>query len=89
MRARLAVGAVVVAALAGGYAVADAADVVPGILTSQPLTSEPAPFRTALPVSAASASPVPVTAVGTEAPLPDASAVQEPREGREGRRPHR
>lgn len=77
MRARLAVGAVVVAALAGGYAVADAADVVPGILTSQPLTSEPAPFRTALPVSAASASPVPVTAVGTEAPLPDASAVQE------------
>ncbi len=56
---------------------ADAADVVPGVLTSAPVPQPPAAFLTAEPVAAASPSPVPVTPVSEDAPLPAASVVQQ------------
>lgn len=59
-----------------GYAAADAADLVPGILTSSPLPSPQPPLLTASPVAVASPSPGPIGLVDTEAPVPSADAVQ-------------
>ncbi len=80
MRGRLIAGIltpIVVLAGAAGYLVADAADLVPGWVTTSPELGPPAPFLTAEPVE-------PTAAPGTilaplfdpEAPLPDAARIQ-------------
>lgn len=72
-----AVVAVVALALAGagGYAYADAADVVPGWITDAPIPPDPQPFPSAsLPAVAAPAQPAPLP--DDTAPLPDAATVQ-------------
>ncbi|MDE0573666.1 D-alanyl-D-alanine carboxypeptidase/D-alanyl-D-alanine-endopeptidase [Demequina sp. B12] len=61
----------------GGYAVADAYDIVPGWVTAAPIPPSPAPFLSAQPVTAASPQASAVTEVSDTAPMPDASAVQE------------
>lgn len=74
---RLRVGATVttVVALFGGYLVADAYDVVPGMVTLQPPPDPPAPFPTA-PGAVPGPSPaVAVPALSDEAPVPSASAT--------------
>jgi len=65
--------------LVGGtaaYAWADAADLVPGFITSAPLPSPQPAFITASPVAAASPTPGPVGPVDFAAPVPDAATVQ-------------
>ncbi|GAA4718825.1 D-alanyl-D-alanine carboxypeptidase/D-alanyl-D-alanine-endopeptidase [Isoptericola chiayiensis] len=76
---RLGVGATVTTALAlfGGYLVADAYDVVPGMVTLEPPHSSPAPFPS---VPGATPGPSPEVAVpplDDDAPVPDAAAVDE------------
>lgn len=62
---------------AAGYLAADAADLVPGWVTTSAEASPPAPFVTAAPVET-SAAPGTVVAplVDPGAPLPDAAAIQ-------------
>ncbi|WP_413452015.1 D-alanyl-D-alanine carboxypeptidase/D-alanyl-D-alanine-endopeptidase [Georgenia phoenicis] len=57
--------------LAGGYAAADAADLVPGVLTTAAPVPEPAPFPQP---TAEPAAPL-VAALDPQAPLPSASAL--------------
>ncbi|GAA1994718.1 D-alanyl-D-alanine carboxypeptidase/D-alanyl-D-alanine-endopeptidase [Isoptericola halotolerans] len=76
---RLRVGATVttVVALFGGYLVADAYDVVPGMVTLQPAPEPAAPFPTA-PGAVDGPSPVvAVPALSEDAPVPSASAVDD------------
>ncbi|MDN4484203.1 D-alanyl-D-alanine carboxypeptidase/D-alanyl-D-alanine endopeptidase [Demequina lignilytica] len=77
MRVRV-LGAVTaaVALLAGGYLWADAADLVPGWFTLAPVEEPQPPFITAAPVTVASSSPLPVTAIDPDAPRPSAAVVQ-------------
>lgn len=56
---------------------ADAYDVVPGWVTRQPEPVEPAPFKTAEAVAAKAPRASALSDVGTDAPLPSASVVQE------------
>ena len=77
MRWRIRTGAAVtvVAVLIGGYLVADAYDVVPGMLTLAPAPAEPAPFPTA-PGAVPGPSPSPVLeTLPADAPVPSASDV--------------
>ncbi|WP_062077832.1 D-alanyl-D-alanine carboxypeptidase/D-alanyl-D-alanine endopeptidase [Demequina globuliformis] len=60
----------------GGYAVADAYDLVPGWITNQPLPVEPAPFLTASAVEVQAPRASAVTEVTETAPLPSRQAVQ-------------
>lgn len=73
------VAAVVVPALllagAGGYAWADAADLVPGVLTSSPEPTPQPPLITASPVAAASPTPGPVSDFDINAPIPSSTQV--------------
>ena len=80
MRGRVIAGVLtplVVLASAAGYLAADAADLVPGWVTTSPVPVSPAPFLTADQVEPGAA---PGTAVAPlfdpEAPLPDAARVQ-------------
>lgn len=61
---------------AAGYAAADAADLVPGILTSEPLPSPQPPLLTASPITVAEPSSGPVGLVSGDAPVPSPDAVQ-------------
>lgn len=61
---------------AGGYAWADAEDLVPGFITKEPTPPVPAPFLSATNVAPAAGSGVPLDQVGDGAPMPDATAVQ-------------
>ncbi len=61
---------------AGGYAVADAADVVPGWVTSQPAHVPPAPRPVAASVSAIALPALPKLAVDSTAPIPSGAKVQ-------------
>ncbi|MGC5168612.1 D-alanyl-D-alanine carboxypeptidase/D-alanyl-D-alanine endopeptidase [Luteimicrobium sp. DT211] len=73
----LRVTSIVVAAavvLGGGYAVADAHDVVPGVLTTSPEPTPPAPFPTA-PGADALAAPKPAASLAQDAPAPSSAAV--------------
>ncbi|GAA4841872.1 D-alanyl-D-alanine carboxypeptidase/D-alanyl-D-alanine-endopeptidase [Luteimicrobium xylanilyticum] len=73
----LRVTSIVVAAavvLAGGYAVADAHDVVPGVLTTAPEPTPPPPFPTA-PAAAALAKPSPAPGLSEDAPAPSSASV--------------
>ncbi|WP_082096075.1 D-alanyl-D-alanine carboxypeptidase/D-alanyl-D-alanine endopeptidase [Demequina flava] len=67
---------VVVVAGVGGYAVADAYDVVPGWITNQPVPVEPAPFKTAQAVTTEAPRASAVSEMNETAPLPAASALQ-------------
>lgn len=73
-RTGVAVG--VVLAFAGGYAVADAYDVVPGVLTLEPPVPEPPPFPQAPGAAAAPPLEVELPALDDAAPVPAAGAVQ-------------
>jgi len=73
-RTGVAVG--VVLALTGGYLVADANDVVPGLLTTAPAWPEPNPFPDAPGAVAAPALETGLPALAGAAPVPDAGAVQ-------------
>ncbi len=67
---------VLVLSAAGLYAVGDAYDVVPGVLTTEPEAVAPAPFLEAKSISVA---PVPEPAIqdfGADAPMPSAAVVQ-------------
>ncbi len=80
MRGRV-IAAVVVPALvlsgAGGYVAADAADLVPGWFTTEPVAAPPAPFLTALAVEATVPGDTPLAAFDdADAPLPDAASIQ-------------
>ncbi len=66
---------VVLAALAGGYAYADARDVVPGWITDDPVPVPPAPFPTAA-TAAPRAAAAPTPLVNADAPIPRASDIQ-------------
>lgn len=77
MRARVAVGAAVVLALGAGYLALDAADAVPGFLTSAPVPVAPAPFKTADAVVAEPPSRLAVMGVTDQPALPAAARVQE------------
>jgi len=73
----LRVTSIVVAAavvLAGGYAVADANDVVPGVLTTAPSPTPPPPFPTA-PAASALPRPGAAPALAEDAPAPRSSTV--------------
>lgn len=67
--------AVTVAAVVG-YAWADAADKVPGIITSSPEPSPQPPLITAEPVTVAQPSPGPVSDLSPDAPVPSAIQIQ-------------
>lgn len=76
---RLQVGATVttIVAMFGGYLVADAYDVVPGLLTTAPAPPQPAPFPSA-PGAQPGPSPTPVLPdLSTDAPVPSADEVGE------------
>ena len=63
--------------LGGGYAYADARDVVPGWITAAPVEVPQAPFITAAPVVAApEPTAAPVADLDPDAPRPDAATVQ-------------
>ena len=66
---------VVLLAGTGGYAWADARDMVPGILTDNPVSATPAPFLAAQSIDPAPGADSLAGALG-EAPLPDAAALQ-------------
>ncbi len=74
-RAGVAVG--VVLALTGGYLVADAYDVVPGMLTTEPAWPEPNPFPDAPGAVPAPALEVELPALDDAARAPDPGAVQD------------
>ncbi len=67
--------ALVLVLAAGGYAAADAYDVVPGRLTLEPVPPTPAPFPTAPGATAPRAVGVAVDPLDPDAPLPSADAV--------------
>ena len=69
------VGVLVVALSAGGYAVADAYDVVPGVLTLAPVPAPPAPFPTAPGAATAPALAPVLPALAATAPVPSTAAV--------------
>ena len=69
------VGALVAALSAGGYAVADAYDVVPGVLTFAAAPAPPAPFPTAPGAAAAPALAPVLPALAATAPVPSSQAV--------------
>jgi len=74
----LVAGGVTLAVVAGGlgYAVADAYDVVPGVLTVQPAPTPPPPFPVAPGAVAGQPAPDPVLVpVSTSAPTPDPAAL--------------
>jgi D-alanyl-D-alanine carboxypeptidase/D-alanyl-D-alanine-endopeptidase (penicillin-binding protein 4) len=58
-----------------GYAWADAADLVPGVLTSSPLPSPQPPLLTASPLVVATPSPGPVGPFSSSAPVPSPDAI--------------
>ena len=74
-------GLLVVSLGLGGYAWADASDIVPGWITTSPEPVPPAPFITAVPVEplpfadATASSPLEAL-LNPSAPLPDAAAIQ-------------
>jgi len=73
----LRVTSIVVAAavvLAGGYAVADARDLVPGVLTTTPEPTPPPPFPTA-PAASALARPSAAAGLSKDAPAPSSKVV--------------
>ncbi|WP_454041003.1 D-alanyl-D-alanine carboxypeptidase/D-alanyl-D-alanine endopeptidase [Cellulosimicrobium sp. Marseille-Q8652] len=74
-RAGVALG--VVLALTGGYLVADAADVVPGLLTTEPVPPEPAPSPAAPGAVAAPPLVAALPVLDDTAPVPAAGAVQD------------
>lgn len=74
-RAGVTVG--VVLALTGGYLVADAVDVVPGLLTTAPPPVEPAPFPEAPGAVAAPPLAAGLPVLDDAAPVPAAATVQE------------
>lgn len=79
MRGRLIAGIVtpaVVLAGAGGYAWADAEDLVPGFITNDPIPPVPAPFLEAAVVAAGDPASGPVSLINDQAPLPDSTTVQ-------------
>ncbi|MFW7413845.1 D-alanyl-D-alanine carboxypeptidase/D-alanyl-D-alanine endopeptidase [Demequina sp. SO4-18] len=79
MRRKVLAGILVPAFVIGGaglYAVADAYDVVPGLLTAEPVPVTPAPFLTHAPVSAAPAPASALSMVGDDAPVPSAEHLQ-------------
>lgn len=61
--------------LVAGYAIADAYDRVPGVLTLEPEPQAPAPFVSASPVSAAVVPELPIDSLDDTAPVPNASQV--------------
>ncbi len=63
----------VLALVAGGYAAADAADVVPGVLTTEPPIPEPAPFPEAAEVSSSTHLPE----LDPDLPAPDPAQLEE------------
>lgn len=67
--------ALVVGVGAVGYAVADAYDAVPGVLTVRPEPTPPPPFPTAPGTRAAAAVDDVLPPAGTEAPVPDPAAL--------------
>ncbi|ANC32524.1 D-alanyl-D-alanine carboxypeptidase/D-alanyl-D-alanine-endopeptidase [Isoptericola dokdonensis] len=74
---RLRVGATVVTVLAvfGGYLVADAYDVVPGMVTLDPPYEDPAPFPSAPGATTGPSPAVAVPALPEDAPVPGADEV--------------
>ncbi|WP_402468281.1 D-alanyl-D-alanine carboxypeptidase/D-alanyl-D-alanine endopeptidase [Isoptericola aurantiacus] len=74
---RLGVGATVTTAIAlfGGYLVADAYDVVPGMVTFAPPHESPAPFPTPVGATPGPSPEVAVPALSPKAAVPDAAAV--------------
>lgn len=80
MRGRVIAGIlapIVVLGGAGGYLVADAADIVPGWVTTSPEPVPPAPFLTAVHVQPAAAPGTLIAPLfDSSAPLPDAAQIQ-------------
>jgi D-alanyl-D-alanine carboxypeptidase/D-alanyl-D-alanine-endopeptidase (penicillin-binding protein 4) len=75
-RVRTGAAVTIVAVLLGGYLVADANDVVPGLLTLSPAPSQPAPFPSA-PGAQPGPTPSPVVAdLPADAPEPSPASVQ-------------
>ncbi|MCK0116377.1 D-alanyl-D-alanine carboxypeptidase/D-alanyl-D-alanine-endopeptidase [Isoptericola sp. S6320L] len=76
---RLSIGATVttVVALFGGYLVADAYDVVPGMVTLEPAPEPPAPFPDAPGATTGPSPSAVLPAVSQDAPVPDAAAVDD------------
>lgn len=72
-RRGLIIGAVVLVAL-GGYGALDAADVVPGVLTTEPVVPEPAPFPEP---TVPDVAPAGVGPLDPQAPEPSATALGE------------
>lgn len=70
------VGTLVVVLAAGGYATADAYDVVPGIVTLAPPVPDPAPFPTAPGASEPTGAPRALGDLDPQTPLPDPAQVQ-------------
>jgi len=70
------VGTLVVVLAAGGYATADAYDVVPGIVTLAPPVPDPLPFPTAPGAVAPDAVPRALGDLDAQAPLPGSAQVQ-------------
>ncbi|MBF0687272.1 MAG: D-alanyl-D-alanine carboxypeptidase/D-alanyl-D-alanine-endopeptidase [Cellulomonas sp.] len=70
------VGTLVVVLAAGGYATADAYDVVPGIVTLAPPVADPLPFPTAPGAVAPTAVPRALGDLDAQVPLPAAGQLQ-------------
>lgn len=69
----VAIAALTTLALAGGYAAADAFDVVPGFLTTRPVVVEPVPYPQ---LDGVPAPAVPVLASAAPVPMSEASAAR-------------
>ncbi|WP_144276278.1 D-alanyl-D-alanine carboxypeptidase/D-alanyl-D-alanine-endopeptidase [Demequina sp. NBRC 110053] len=79
MRGKVVAGIAIPALVLGGvgaYAVADAYDVVPGLITNEAAPVAPAPFLTAAAVSPAPSPSFPASSVSADAPVPSRSIVQ-------------